>query len=107
MTGVQTCALPICQRKIDDCHGLIAAELKFAENEIFMSIAEMNKQIKRTSFAAGQDPWQGPVGAASDSLGPLASAFYKDVKSRLDDAKTLYATYMKYSQSKPTWADNW
>jgi hypothetical protein len=48
---------------------MIGAELKFAESEIFESISEMNKQIKRTSFASGQDPDQGSTGAASDSLG--------------------------------------
>jgi len=95
------------QHNIDDCHGLIGAELKFAESEIFESISEMNKQIKRTSFASGLDPDQESTGAASDSLGPVATKFYKDVGARLHDAKSLYATYMRYTQSKGGWADRY
>jgi len=93
------------QRNIDDCHGLIGNELRFAESEIFQSIQEMNKQIKRVSVVAGLDFFS-VSGAPSDSLGPLAGMFYKDIRTRLLDPKSLYATYMKYSQDTsgvPIW----
>jgi len=85
------------QRSIDDCHGLIGNELRFAEGEIFQSITEMAKQIKRVAAAGGTD-FLSVSGSTSDNISPLAGKFYKDIKTRLEDPSTLYATYMKYSQ---------
>jgi len=65
----------------------------------------MNRQIKRVSVVAGLD-FFGVSGAPSDSLGTLASMFFKDIRTRLLDPKSLYATYMKYSQDTsgvPIW----
>jgi hypothetical protein len=37
----------------------------------------------------------------------VATKFHKDVGARLHDAKSLYATYMRYTQSKGGWADRY
>ncbi|QCI67688.1 hypothetical protein [Phreatobacter stygius] len=92
---------------VDDCAGLVGNELKFAESEIFQSIREMEKQIKRAGMAANQDPFQSPIGAASDAVGASAAPFFKHVLAQLKDPKSLYATYMKYSQASTTiWDTN-
>jgi len=92
---------------VDDCYGLVGNELKFAESEIFTSIQEMEKQIKRTSMAANQDPWQSPIGASSDAVGASAAPFFKHVLQLLNDPKSLYSTYMKYGQASTTiWDSN-
>ncbi|WP_164135055.1 hypothetical protein, partial [Serratia marcescens] len=73
----------------------------------FASIQEMERQIKRTSMAANQDPWQSPIGASSDAVGASAAPFFKHVLQLLNDPKSLYSTYMKYGQASTTiWDSN-
>lgn len=93
------------QSNVMDCHGMIGNELRFAENEILQSIADMAKQIKRVGPAAGTD-FTSVSGSTADSISPLAGKFYRDVKARLTNPNTLYATYMKYTQDTsniPIW----
>src|SRR5688572_22087536 len=63
---------------MDDCANMVANELQHAEEEIYLSIQDMNKEVQRLAPAANTNPTQGMVGAASDATGAEANAFLKD-----------------------------
>jgi hypothetical protein len=88
---------------------MAAEEMRLAENALFDSISDLNREIQRLAPAASQtdpkillNPIESMKGATSDATGPLVNAFLKHLKTPLDDPLSLYSPYLRYEQSYMT-----
>lgn len=74
------------QHDTDNCNGIISRELIRAEDEIFRTISEMDKETK------------GRGSAQSDLVG----AFLMHMKDLMKAKYSLYSPMLKYTQAKPS-----
>jgi hypothetical protein len=77
----------------------IGEQMRRAEKSISVQITELNQRVQTMGNAANLNPWQSWHGSSADATGADVSAFLKHFLTLLKDPKTLYAPYMKYSQS--------
>jgi hypothetical protein len=77
----------------------IGEQMRRAEKSISVQIHELNQAVQTTSARTSLDPLQSWHGSNADATGADIAAFLKHFRTLLTDHNTLYATYMKYSQS--------
>jgi hypothetical protein len=94
--------------RMDDCANMVAEEMRRAEENIFESIADLNREINRANSVnlgtVGDPhsllhPFSSSAGTSADALGPEASVFVKSFKDLLKDPHFLYSPYLRYAQT--------
>jgi hypothetical protein len=93
-------------KAIDDLYAIVGNQLSHAEDEILRAFSEVQHEIQRA--AQFGNATQGPMPIGPDTtltstdagkLGADANAFLAHLKSLLNDPKSLYNTYTRYSQA--------
>jgi len=93
-------------KAIDDLYAIVGNQLSHAEDEILRTFSEVQHEIQRA--AQFGNATQGPMPIGPDTtltstdagkLGADANAFLAHLKSLLNDPKSLYNTYTRYSQA--------
>jgi len=77
----------------------VGEQMRRAEKSISVQITEINQAVQTMGNAASQGLYQNPYGSSADAASADVAAFIKHFRTLLTDHNTLYATYLKYSQS--------
>ncbi len=98
-----------CKRKtnIDDCYAHVANHLAQSERDILSMIDDVYKAMAKGGLAASQDFRPSAITGSPEARFGDVAPFLRDLKSQLNDFRSLMGTFTKYSQVKPGFWDTY